>query len=168
MKPLLLAALLTVIAVPAFAQAPSPPPQMLYASAADVEAAMARAKAAHKGDDTNTIEVIARVGTYPVQLEYRTGATPPSVHTGQAELLYITDGGATFVMGGTLVNPKAGNGGNLSGTGVDGGATRKLAKGDFVLVPAGTPHWITGVDGGRLVMITLHMPQTPLNGASAQ
>ena len=73
----------------------------------------------------------------------------------------VTDGGCTFVMGGTLVNPKPGNGGNLSGTGVTGGVTYKLAKGDTILVPAGAPHWVTGVDGGRFVSVTLHMPQTP-------
>ena len=159
MKPLLLAALFAVIAVPAFGQA-SPLPQVLYASAADVEQATAKAKAEHKGDDTNTVEVIARAGAYPVQLEYRTGATAPSVHTTQAELIYVTDGGCTFLMGGTLVNPKA-TGTNLAGTGVDGGVSRKLAKGDFILVPAGTPHWVTAVQGGRFVSITLHMPQTP-------
>lgn len=158
MKPLLLAAFFAIIAAPAFGQA-APPPPVLYASAADVEQAMAKAKAEHKGDDTNTVEVIARVGTYPVQLEYRTGATPPSVHTTQAELIYVTDGGCTFVMGGTLVNPKA-TGTNLSGTAVNGGDTRKLAKGDYILVPAGVPHWITAVQGGRFVAITLHMPMT--------
>jgi mannose-6-phosphate isomerase-like protein (cupin superfamily) len=103
------------------------------------------------------VEVIARVGTYPVQLEYRTGATAPSVHTGQAELIYVTDGGCTFLMGGTLVDPKP-NGGNVSGTGVTGGTSRTLAKGDFILVPAGVPHWVTAVQGGQFVSVTLHMP----------
>jgi len=158
MTRLLIAAALLCAATPAFAQAP-PPPKFL-ASAADVDAATARAKAAHKGDDTNTVEVIARVGTYPLQLEYRTGATAPSVHTTQAEMIAVTDGACTFVMGGTLVNPKPGNGGNLSGTGVTGGTTYKLAKGDTILVPAGAPHWVTGVDGGRFVSVTLHMPMT--------
>jgi quercetin dioxygenase-like cupin family protein len=160
MKRFLLAAALLCAAAPGFGQAPPSPP--LYASAADVERLTAKAKAEHKGDDTNTVEVLAKVGTYPVQLEYRTGATPPSVHTAQAELIYVTDGGCTFVMGGTLVNPKQ-NGTNLSGTGVTGGTPRKLSKGDYILVPAGTPHWITAVQDGRLVMITLHMPM-----ASAQ
>jgi len=154
MKPLLLAALFAVLAAPAFGQAPAP---KLLASAADIEQATARARAAHKGDDTNTVEVIARVGNYPLQLEYRTGATAPSVHAAQAEMITVTDGGCTFVMGGTLVNPKQ-NGGNLSGTGVTGGTPYKLAKGDTILVPAGTPHWVTAVDGGRFVSITLHMP----------
>jgi hypothetical protein len=124
----LVAAALLCAAAPAFGQAPpSPPQQKVFASAADVEQATARAKAAHKGDDTNTVEVIARVGTYPLQLEYRTGATAPSVHTAQAEMITVTDGGCTFVLGGTLVNPRPGNGGNLSGTGVTGGTTYKLA-----------------------------------------
>jgi len=62
-------------------------------------------------------------------------------------------------MGGTLVNPKP-NGTNLSGTSVTGGSPRKLARGDYILVPAGTPHWVTDVQGGRFVSITLHMPMT--------
>lgn len=152
----LFAAALLCAAAPAFAQ--SPPPS-LYGSAADVERLTAKAKAEHKGDDTNTVEVLARVGTYPLQLEYRTGATAPSVHTGQAEMIYVTEGGCTFVMGGTLVDPKP-NGGNLSGTGVTGGTTYTLAKGDTILVPAGTPHWVTAVQGGRFVSVTLHMPMT--------
>jgi hypothetical protein len=81
------------------------------------------------------------------------------VHVAQAELIYVTDGGCTFLMGGTLVNPKP-NGGNLSGTGVTGGTPRTLAKGDFILVPAGVPHWVTAVQGGRFVSVTLHMPMT--------
>jgi quercetin dioxygenase-like cupin family protein len=154
MKRLLFIAALLCAAMPAFAQAP---PQKLYASAAEVEQATARARAAHKGDDTNTVEVIASVGTYPLQLEYRTGATAPSVHTAQAEMIYVTEGGCTFVMGGTLVNPKQ-NGGNVSGTAVTGGTPYKLAKGDTILVPAGVPHWVTEVQGGRFVSVTLHMP----------
>lgn len=160
MKPLLLVAFLAAIATPAFAQERAPAAPKLFASAAEVEQATARAKAAHKGDNANTVEVIATVGSYPVQLEYRTGATAPSVHTTQAELIYVTEGGCTFVMGGTLVNPRPGNGTNISGTGVSGGTPYKLAKGDYILVPAGAPHWVSEVQGGRFVSITLHMPMT--------
>jgi mannose-6-phosphate isomerase-like protein (cupin superfamily) len=158
MKRILLAATLLCAAMPAFGQTPAPP--KLFASAAEVQRAMAKAKADHKGDDTNTVEVLATVGPYPVQLEYRTGATAPSVHKVQAELIYVVDGGCTMIMGGTLVNPKAGTGTNLSGTAITGGAPRKLAKGDYILVPPGTPHWVTDVQGGRFVSVTLHMPMT--------
>ena len=70
MKPLLLAAFFAVIAAPAFGQA-APPPPVLYASAADVEQAMAKAKAEHKGDDTNTVRLAetlrSQLGEAPAQ-----------------------------------------------------------------------------------------------------
>lgn len=157
MKRILLIAALLYVAGPAFAQ--TPPPTKLYASAAEVEQAMAKAAAEHKGDNTNTVEVLATVGPYPVELEYRTGNTAPSVHTAQAELIYVVDGGCTMIMGGTLVNPRP-NGANVSGTSVTGGSPRKLAKGDYILVPPGTPHWVTDVQGDRFVSVTLHMPMT--------
>ena len=42
------------------------------------------------------------------------------------------------------------------GTAIEGGAPRKVAKGDYILVPANTPHQYTDVQG--LIMMTLHMP----------
>jgi mannose-6-phosphate isomerase-like protein (cupin superfamily) len=156
MKRFLFTAALLCAAAPAFGQAAPP---KLYAPAAEVERLTAKAAAEHKGDNTNTVEVLARVGTYPLQLEYRTGATAPSVHTAQAEMIAVTEGGCTFVMGGTLVNPRP-NGGNISGTSVTGGTSYTLAKGDTILVPAGTPHWVAAVQGGRFVSVTLHMPMT--------
>lgn len=156
MRSLLLAALLTA-AMPAgvFAQEATHPTK-LFASAAEVQAALAKAKADHKGDNTSTNEVLVSVGPYPVQLEYRTGTTPPSLHKGQAELIYVTDGGCTLVTGGTLVNAKP-NGNNMSGTAIQGGVPHKIAKGDYILVPPDTPHWYTEVQG-NFTSVTLHMP----------
>jgi len=164
MRSLLLAAALTIAipgaAIPVGAAAQERAmPAKLFASAAEVDAALAKAKAAHKGDNTNTAEVLVSVGPYPVQLEYRTGTTAPSVHKGRAELIYVMDGGCTLVTGGKLVNAKEGAGGNMSGTAIEGGSPRKVAKGDYILVPPDTPHWYTEVQG-RFVSITLHMPMT--------
>ena len=158
---LLLLAVLLAAAVPVCAQGQEKPvPPKLFASAAEVDAALAKAKAAHKGDNTNTAEVLVSVGPYPVALEYRTGTTAPSVHKDRAELIYVMDGGCTLVTGGKLVNAKEGTGGNMSGTAIEGGTPRKVAKGDYVMVPPDTPHWYTQVQG-RFVSITLHMPMTP-------
>lgn len=132
-------------------------PIKLFASAAEVESLIAKAKAEHKGG--NTVEIIASVGPYPVQLEYRTATTPPSVHKQQAELIYVVGGGCTLVIGGTLVNPKD-NGANLAGTAIQGGKSQKVAKGDYILVPPNTPHWYTDVQG-EFISATLHMPMQP-------
>jgi mannose-6-phosphate isomerase-like protein (cupin superfamily) len=34
-----------------------------------------------------------------------------------------------------------------------------VARGDFLIVPHGTPHQITAVEAPALVLMTLHMPQ---------
>ena len=39
---------------------------------------------------------------------------------------------------------------------IEGGASRKIAKGDYIIVPANTPHQYADVHG--LIMMTLHMP----------
>ena len=154
MKRILFAAAL-LITLPAFAQ-PAPPPTRLFSSGADVQALIAKAKAEHKSG--NTVELVVNAQGYPFQLEYRTGTTPPSIHPTHAELIEVIEGSCTLVTGGTLVGAKPGAPGamTMGGTAIEGGSPRKIAKGDYVMVPANTPHQYTEVQG--LVMMTLHMP----------
>lgn len=156
MKILLLAAALT-FAVPAFAFGQEAAhPAKLFASAAEVDAALAKSRAEHKPG--NAVTVLVSVGPYPAQLEYRIPGGPPgaSVHKAQAEFIYIIAGGCTLTTGGTLENPKD-NGANLAGTGITGGTSRKIAKGDYIMVPPNTPHQYSDIQG-ELAMVTLHMP----------
>jgi mannose-6-phosphate isomerase-like protein (cupin superfamily) len=131
-------------------------PDKLYASSAEVQALIAKAKAEHKGG--NTAELVVNDEGYPFQLEYRTGTTPPSIHPTHAELIEIIEGSCTLVTGGKMMGAKPVAAGAMtqSGTSIDGGASRKIAKGDYILVPANTPHQYTDVQG--LIMMTLHMP----------
>jgi mannose-6-phosphate isomerase-like protein (cupin superfamily) len=152
MKRLLLAAAL-LAPLPAAAQ---PAATKLYSSGAEVQALIAKAKAEHK--DGNTVELVVSAQGYPMQLEYRTAATPPSIHPHNAELIEVVEGSCTLVTGGTLVGAKPGAPGamTLGGTAIEGGTSRKIAKGDYIMVPANTPHQYTDVQG--LIMMTLHMP----------
>jgi len=131
-------------------------PTKLFASAAEVDAALAKVRAERKPG--NNVVVLVSVGPYPAQLEYRIPGSPPSasVHKAQAEFIYVVAGGCTLITGGTLVDPKD-NGANIGGTGITGGSSRKVAKGDYVMVPPNTPHQYADVQG-ELAMVTLHMP----------
>jgi hypothetical protein len=155
MKKLLPLALL-LTALPALAQ-PAPPPVKEYVSAAEVQAAIAKAKAAHRSG--NTSELLVSAPGYPVQLEYRTTDTPPTIHPTEAELIEVVSGGCTLVTGGTLVGikPAAPGATTLSGSAIEGGSPRKVGKGDYIMVPANTPHWYRDVQG-ELIIVTLHMP----------
>lgn len=153
---LIIAALL--IGGPAFAQTPAAAPDMkTYASSADVQALIAHARQIHKAEPT-IIQPILQLAPYRASLEYRTTTGPAAVHETEAEFFYVIDGTATLVTGGKLKDEKRQNATNLGGTGIDGGQSRTVAKGDFIVVPEGTPHWYSDIKG-ELILMSLHVPR---------
>jgi glc operon protein GlcG len=82
---------------------------------------------------------------YMVHASRREGAGQAEVHAKEADIIYVLEGTAAFVTGGTVVDPKATAQDEVRGIGISGGETRQLAKGDVVIVPAGTPHWFQKV-----------------------
>src|SRR6185436_18060142 len=67
------------------------------------------------------------------------------VHDKETDVIYVVEGDATFVTGGTMVGGKSTKAGQWLGSDVKGGETHKLTKGDVIVVPAGTPHWFKEV-----------------------
>ena len=67
------------------------------------------------------------------------------VHDKETDVLYIIEGQATLVTGGTMVGGRQTGPGQHRGTDVQGGETRHLQKGDVVVIPAGIPHWFKEV-----------------------
>ena len=142
----------------ALAQTPSPPPMKLFTAGTDIPAVIAKAKANQKSPNINSTVPVAVSGPYRVLLEYRTGLTPPTVHHGQTELVYVLQGNATLVTGGHLtgVQPRPGATTDM-GTGIEGAdKSQPLAKGDILLVPAETAHQFQDVKG-EFVIISVHM-----------
>src|SRR5262249_1503504 len=62
------------------------------------------------------------------------------IHDNTNHVFIIMDGEAEFVTGGKMLNPKATAPGQTRGTGIEGGASRHLTKGDVITIPAKTPH----------------------------
>ena len=144
----------------AFAQAPNPTASRTMVSAADVAAMMAKAKADRKPDQANLAQSMIQLAPYNVSLEYRAAVANAAVHDKEAELFYVVDGSATLVTGGKLKGETRTNPENSSGSGIEGGVTRHVAKGDFIMVPEGTPHWFSAIDG-TVVLMSLHLPHSP-------
>ncbi len=82
-----------------------------------------------------------------VQGSHRNAAGQVEVHEKQTDVLYIVDGQATFVTGGTMVGGRSSGTGQMLGNSITGGTTQVLKKGDVIVVPAGMPHWFKEVPG---------------------
>ncbi len=130
-----------------------------YVSAKDVAAMMAKAQAERKPDEGNFIQPLGKSGPFLANLESRLQAidTPPLAHEQDAEFIYVVDGAGLFTTGGKLKDEKRGKGANRTGSGVEGGTPRRIAKGDFIMVPPNTPHAFTKTEG-KLVIMSIHLP----------
>ena len=148
----------------AFAQQPPAPAaaaaSRTMVSVADVTALIAKAKAERKDNQALLAQSMIQLAPYNVSLEYRAAVANAAVHETEAELFYVIDGSATLVTGGKLTNENRTNAANLSGSGIEGGVSRRVAKGDFIMVPEGTPHWFSAIDG-TVVLMSLHLPHSP-------
>ena len=76
---------------------------------------------------------------------HRDKAGQVEVHDRETDVIYVIDGDATFVTGGTMIGGKVTKAGQSLGTDIKGGDTHHLSKGDVIVVPAGVPHWLKEV-----------------------
>ena len=82
---------------------------------------------------------------YNVQGAHRESAGQVELHEKETDIFYVTDGEATLITGGKMTGGKQTGPGQMRGSGIDGGETHRLAKGDVMVIPAGTPHWFKEV-----------------------
>jgi mannose-6-phosphate isomerase-like protein (cupin superfamily) len=152
-------ALPALVAVAHQSAAQTPAAMKTFASSADITAMIAKAKSERKEGQPIVAQPILQLAPYTASLEYRASVGAAAVHEKEAEMFYVVDGSATLVTGGKLVNEKRTNGENLTGTAIDGGTARAVAKGDFVIVPENTPHWFSPING-TIVLMSLHVPRS--------
>ena len=76
------------------------------------------------------------------------------IHTLDTDIIYVIEGTATVVTGGTAVETKEIEPNEFRGSRIDGGETRQLTKGDVIIVPNNTPHWFKEV-GGTFLYYTI-------------
>jgi uncharacterized protein GlcG (DUF336 family)/mannose-6-phosphate isomerase-like protein (cupin superfamily) len=69
------------------------------------------------------------------------------IHTLDTDIIYVMEGTATFVTGGTAVDAKETAPNEIRGSRIEGGVTRQLSKGEVIIVPNNTAHWFKEVNG---------------------
>jgi mannose-6-phosphate isomerase-like protein (cupin superfamily) len=122
-----IATLLLIVAV--WVTAAGVPTAVTYVPHDKVAATMAKGGAII--EDNGGLRVLAQ----------RRGTGEAEVHLKTNHVFIIVDGEATFVTGGSLIASKQTAPDQLRGSGIQGGETRHLTKGDVITIPAKTPHW---------------------------
>lgn len=84
---------------------------------------------------------------YKIHASRREGAGMAEVHVRDTDVIYVLEGAAELVTGGTVVGPKTIATDEIRGASIEGGEPRALRKGDVMVVPNGVPHWFRHVDG---------------------
>jgi mannose-6-phosphate isomerase-like protein (cupin superfamily) len=110
-----------------------------YYSAKDIQAQLDKlapeAKAAGSSGST-----LGDFTSHALKLSVRTASGGAEVHAHFDDVLVITQGQATLITGGTVIDPKTNGEGETKGTGIDNGKTQTISVGDIIHIPAGTPH----------------------------
>jgi len=87
---------------------------------------------------------------YMVHTSRREQPGQAEVHALDTDIIYVMEGTANLVTGGTAVDAKEIAPNEIRGPRIDGGETHQLSKGDVIIVPNGTPHWFKEVNGAFL------------------
>ena len=145
MRKIVMGMFLLLVASSARAQAP--------AAATDITAAQVQAflkDAPAKGNSDRPIRVIAsggyRTGVFGVSRPKDTPTFAILHQTNVTEVYYMLEGAGVLVTGGTMrqpLKPQASAMGawtDVVSDGIEGGVSRRIAKGDVVIIPGGVPH----------------------------
>ena len=121
----------------AFRSSPAHPP-VSYWKRDEVAAAFAKGSVLFDGEDGRN---------YMVHASHREESGMAEVHEVDADIIYVLEGSATFVTGGTVEGGKTTAPNEIRGASIKNGDVRRISKGDVLIVPSGTPHWFKEING---------------------
>jgi uncharacterized RmlC-like cupin family protein len=126
--------LLVFLALPLFGADPEGYAQY---SASDIKA---RVNATKLDEHKVGLDRVATWGNHGLLAIRREGDGEAEVHNTQVDVIFVTSGEGTLIIGGTVVDPKTTAPGEIRGKSITGGIARKMAPGDVIHIPAKLPH----------------------------
>ena len=147
----LIAILAVALAIPMYAQTAS---KAEVFSGQDVASQLATLAQTAKASGSSG----ATLGDYTshaIKLSVRTASGGAEIHAHYDDIFVVTQGSATLITGGTVVNAQTGKDGETKGTSIQDGKTQTIAKNDIVHIPAGTPHQLIIAPGSTFSTIVV-------------
>src|SRR5258707_1197220 len=90
---------------------------------------------------------------YKIHASRRDAPGVAEIHTRDTDIIHVLEGSATLLTGGTVAEPKTIAADEIRGKEIKGGESRRISKGDVIVVPNGVPHWFKQVDGPLLYYV---------------
>jgi hypothetical protein len=149
--------LLTLVAlvVPVFAAEPTGFGLWTSSELATRDAALSK----EVGADRSARETLADYGHHRFRLLYRDGDGAPEQHDNIVDVVFVKSGEGTLLLGGKMINPRAGSGaGEYLGTGIEGGERHALGPGDVLHIPAKIPHSFLVPHGKHITYVLVKFP----------
>jgi quercetin dioxygenase-like cupin family protein len=94
-------------------------------------------QASTKGSGGSTL---ADYGTLAIKLSERTVSGGAEIHAHFDDVMLVTEGKATLVTGGDLIDAHTVSEGEIAGSSIHNGIVQSVVTGDVIHIPAGTPH----------------------------
>ncbi len=90
---------------------------------------------------------LIEIANYKIHASHRDAPGLVEVHTRDTDIIYMVEGSAVLVTGGSLIDPEMIEPEEIRGKEVKGGEARRIIQGDVIVIPNGTPHWFKEVNG---------------------
>jgi mannose-6-phosphate isomerase-like protein (cupin superfamily) len=110
-----------------------------------------------------------RVGIYGVYRPKSSVQVATLHETKVTEVYQILEGAGTLVTGGTIVDGKKSTAAltsightSVNGPRIEGGVSRRVSKGDMVIIPGGTPHWFSNLESDLTYVIMRPDPESTI------
>ena len=85
-------------------------------------------------------ETLKHYGNFYTMIAHREATGSSELHQKESDIFFVTEGSASIITGGQMVNAKTEKPGELRGTSIKGGEKHDLPQGAVIEIPAGTPH----------------------------
>lgn len=90
---------------------------------------------------------------YKIHASRREASGAAEIHTRDTDIIYVLEGTATMVTGGSVVDGRNTAEDEIRGASIEGGQPQRLTRGDVLVVPRGQPHWFSEVRGPFLYYV---------------
>ena len=103
---------------------------------------------------------LLEVNGYKVHASRRDGPGMAEIHDWETDVVYVLDGAATLITGGNVIDGKRTEPGQIRGAAIEGGESRRIGKGDVIVIPSGMPHLFKDVQAPLLYFVVKPIAMT--------